>query len=107
MHRCEQRRLRERLEPDEHEHQPQRDDVPEHAYEDGELRVRGPSLAAGYWEILAPRYRQASLYSSMTLREPQYQSSELMLGITARGSRVVELPMSMRLRKAGKSKKGG
>lgn len=53
------------------------------------------------------RAMRAELACSVPLNEPQYQSSELMLGITARGSRVVELPMSMRLRKAGKSKKGG
>ncbi|WP_410638707.1 glycosyltransferase family 2 protein [Amycolatopsis sp. lyj-346] len=53
------------------------------------------------------RAMRAELACSVPLREPQYQSSELLLGVTARGSRVVELPMSMRLRKAGKSKKGG
>jgi hypothetical protein len=53
------------------------------------------------------RAMRAGLACSVPLNEPQYQSSELLLGVTARGARVVELPMSMRLRKAGKSKKGG
>jgi hypothetical protein len=53
------------------------------------------------------RAMRAGLACAVPLNEPQYQSSELLLGVTARGARVVELPMSMRLRKAGKSKKGG
>src|SRR5207248_780554 len=51
------------------------------------------------------RAMRAELACSVPLNEPQYQSSELLLGVTARGARVTELPMSMRLRKAGKSKK--
>jgi len=53
------------------------------------------------------RSMRAELACEIPLNEPQYQSSELMLGATARGARVLERPMSMRLRKAGKSKKGG
>ncbi|MEC3976421.1 glycosyltransferase family 2 protein [Amycolatopsis sp. H20-H5] len=53
------------------------------------------------------RAMRAELACAVPLGEPQYQSSELMLGMTAHGARVLELPMSMRLRKAGKSKKGG
>ncbi|WP_020660278.1 glycosyltransferase family 2 protein [Amycolatopsis benzoatilytica] len=53
------------------------------------------------------RSMHAKLACEIPLNEPQYQSSELMLGATARGARVLERPMSMRLRKAGKSKKGG
>jgi hypothetical protein len=53
------------------------------------------------------RAMRAELACSVPLGEPQYQSSELLLGVTAQGSRVVELPMTMRLRGAGKSKKGG
>jgi hypothetical protein len=53
------------------------------------------------------RAMRAELACAVPLNEPQYQSSELLLGITARGARVLERPMSMRLRKAGKSKKGG
>ena len=53
------------------------------------------------------RAMRAELACAVPLNEPQYQSSELLLGLTARGARVLERPMSMRLRKAGKSKKGG
>jgi glycosyltransferase involved in cell wall biosynthesis len=38
--------------------------------------------------------------------EPQYQSSELLLGAIARGYRVAERPIVMRKRAAGESKKG-
>ncbi|WP_199431324.1 glycosyltransferase family 2 protein [Qaidamihabitans albus] len=48
----------------------------------------------------------ADLATSVTLREPQYQSSELLLGVLARGARVLEVPLSMRLRNNGASKKG-
>nr|WP_272902366.1 glycosyltransferase family 2 protein [Brevibacterium daeguense] len=40
------------------------------------------------------------------LREPQYQSSELLIGMLARGARLRELPLSMRLRSSGTTKKG-
>ncbi|MDT7725423.1 MAG: hypothetical protein QOI21_1999 [Actinomycetota bacterium] len=53
------------------------------------------------------RAMRAELACSVPLNEPQYQSSELLLGVTARGALVLERPMSMRLRGAGKSKKGG
>lgn len=49
---------------------------------------------------------RARLACSVTLREPQYQSSELLLGVLASGARVVELPMTMRRRGDGTSKKG-
>jgi hypothetical protein len=52
------------------------------------------------------RAMRAGLASSVTLREPQYQSSELLLGVLASGARVVELPMTMRRRGDGSSKKG-
>lgn len=41
------------------------------------------------------------------LTEPQYQSSQLLLGMLAQGARYRELPLTMRLRSGGKSKKGG
>jgi hypothetical protein len=53
------------------------------------------------------RAMRAELACSVPLGEPQYQSSELLLGVTAQRGRVLELPMTMRLRNAGKSKKGG
>jgi glycosyltransferase involved in cell wall biosynthesis len=52
------------------------------------------------------RGMRAELASSVTLTEPQYQSSELLLGVLARRARVLEVPMTMRLRGAGATKKG-
>lgn len=52
------------------------------------------------------RAMRADLATSVTLREPQYQSSELLLGALARGARLLEVPMTMRLRNNGASKKG-
>ncbi|MFF5992623.1 glycosyltransferase family 2 protein [Prauserella flavalba] len=52
------------------------------------------------------RAMSAELARSVTLREPQYQSSELLLGVMARGARVLEVPMTMHLRNNGQSKKG-
>ncbi|OQO92688.1 glycosyl transferase [Saccharomonospora piscinae] len=52
------------------------------------------------------RAMRADLATSVTLREPQYQSSELLLGVLAQGARVREVPMTMRLRNNGASKKG-
>lgn len=52
------------------------------------------------------RAMRADLATAVTLREPQYQSSELLLGALALGARVVELPMTMRRRGDGSSKKG-
>lgn len=52
------------------------------------------------------RAMRSELATAVTLREPQYQSSELLLGALALGARVVELPMTMRRRGDGSSKKG-
>lgn len=52
------------------------------------------------------RAMRAELACAVTLTEPQYQASELLLGVLARGARLRELPMSMRLRNSGASKKG-
>lgn len=52
------------------------------------------------------RAMRADLACSVPLVEPQYQSSELLLGMTARGARVLEVPMTMRRRRKGASKKG-
>ncbi|WP_238153352.1 glycosyltransferase [Kribbella speibonae] len=52
------------------------------------------------------RAMRAELAIAVTLREPQYQSSELLLGALALQARVVELPMTMRRRGDGSSKKG-
>ncbi|MQA61770.1 MAG: glycosyltransferase [Actinophytocola sp.] len=52
------------------------------------------------------RAMRAELVCSVTLTEPQYQSSELLLGVLARGARLLEVPMTMRLRGTGSTKKG-
>lgn len=52
------------------------------------------------------RAMRAELATAVTLREPQYQSSELLLGALASNARIVELPMTMRRRGDGTSKKG-
>jgi hypothetical protein len=88
-------------------------------YEEADSRVRW--LGVRFFALLASvltwrrvtdtsfgfRAMHAELACTVPLNEPQYQSSELLLGVTARGARVVERPMSMRLRGDGKSKKGG
>jgi hypothetical protein len=43
---------------------------------------------------------------SVTLNQPQYQSSELMIGVLSHGWRVAEVPGRMRVRSAGATKKG-
>ena len=49
---------------------------------------------------------RAELTATVPLRQPQYQTSELLVGALSRGYRVVEQPMTMRPRNHGKSKKG-
>ena len=44
---------------------------------------------------------------SVPLRQSQYQTSELLIGALARGYRVKEVPVTVRERLAGSSKKGG
>jgi glycosyltransferase involved in cell wall biosynthesis len=52
------------------------------------------------------RAMRAGITGRVTLDQPQYQSSELMISILMQGYRVVERPMTMRVRTRGKSKKG-
>ncbi len=52
------------------------------------------------------RAMRAELTGEVRLRQPQYQSAELLIGVIARGHRVVEVPGSMLRRTAGESKKG-
>jgi len=52
------------------------------------------------------RAMRADLTGVVTLRQPQYQSSELMLGALSHGYRVREVPGTMHVRSAGASKKG-
>lgn len=46
------------------------------------------------------------LAERVPLRQPQYQTSELLIGALALGYRVVEVPVTVRPRAAGQSKKG-
>ncbi|MBO0867103.1 MAG: glycosyltransferase family 2 protein [Micromonosporaceae bacterium] len=52
------------------------------------------------------RAMRAEVTAEVTLTQPQYQSSELLIGVLRRGYRVVERPMTMRQRSGGTSKKG-
>jgi glycosyltransferase involved in cell wall biosynthesis len=47
-----------------------------------------------------------AVVDAVELRQPQYQSSELLIGALMLGFRVVEVPMTMRTRLGGKTKKG-
>ena len=49
---------------------------------------------------------RTELACTVTLRQPQYQASELLLGALAGGARLLEQPMTMRVRSAGTTKKG-
>ncbi len=48
----------------------------------------------------------AEMTANVTLNQPQYQTSELLISAVSRGYRVVERPVVMRVRSHGKSKKG-
>ncbi len=52
------------------------------------------------------RAMRAEITRDIPLDQPQYQSSELLISVICRGFRVVERPMTMRVRGRGKSKKG-
>jgi glycosyltransferase involved in cell wall biosynthesis len=83
---------------------------------DGQLRWLGVRVFAALASMLTWRritdtsfgFRamRADFACSVRLTEPQYQSCELLLGMTARSARVLEVPMTMRRRRNGASKKG-
>lgn len=52
------------------------------------------------------RAMRAEVTEAVTLQQPQYQSSELLLGVVSHGYRTLEVPASMNLRSAGTTKKG-
>jgi Glycosyl transferase family 2 len=52
------------------------------------------------------RAMRAEVTANVTLNQPQYQTSELLISALSRGYRVVERPVTMRKRHHGKSKKG-
>jgi glycosyltransferase involved in cell wall biosynthesis len=53
------------------------------------------------------RAMRAVLTEHLTLEEPQYQASELLISAILSGARFAERPVTMRARTAGTSKKGG
>jgi glycosyltransferase involved in cell wall biosynthesis len=53
------------------------------------------------------RAMRAEVTAAVTLNQPQYQASELLIGVISHGYRVVEVPATMRRRTAGTTKKGG
>jgi hypothetical protein len=52
------------------------------------------------------RAMRSEVTAAVTLNQPQYQSSELLLGVLSHGFRVLEVPGTMHVRAAGTSKKG-
>jgi len=52
------------------------------------------------------RAMRAEVTGAVRLEQPQYQASELLIGVLARGYRVAEVPATIHRRKVGKSKKG-
>jgi hypothetical protein len=67
------------------------------------------SAMTGQWTTdtsFGLRAMRAELTAAVTLNQPQYQSSELLLGVHSHGFRVTEVPGSMRMRSAGSTKKG-
>src|SRR5581483_4185295 len=53
------------------------------------------------------RAKRAGIPAALTLEQPQYQSSELLISVLAAGHRVAEVPMTIRQRGGGQTKKGG
>jgi hypothetical protein len=53
------------------------------------------------------RAMRVEVLAAVTLNQPQYQSSELLIGAVSHGFRVLEVPATMHVRSAGASKKGG
>lgn len=52
------------------------------------------------------RAMKAEVTGAVTLNQPQYQSSELLLGVHSHGFRIAEVPGTMHVRTAGSTKKG-
>jgi glycosyltransferase involved in cell wall biosynthesis len=52
------------------------------------------------------RAMTAEVTAAVVLRQPQYQSAELLMEVLAKGFRLVELPMTIRQRSHGMTKKG-
>src|SRR5699024_12559010 len=58
---------------------------------------RSPDASFGF------RAMRADVARAVRLREPQYQASELLIGVLARRARFLEVPMSVRARHTGRS----
>jgi glycosyltransferase involved in cell wall biosynthesis len=52
------------------------------------------------------RAMRAEVTGAVRLEQPQYQASELLIGVIAHGYQVLELPATIHRRKVGESKKG-
>ena len=52
------------------------------------------------------RAMRAELTGAVQLEQPQYQASELLIGVIAHGYRVLEVPATIHRRRVGESKKG-
>jgi len=68
------------------------------------------SVLTGHWATdtsFGLRAMRAGITADITLNQPQYQSSELLIGVLSHGFRVREVPGRMRVRATGASKKGG
>ncbi len=52
------------------------------------------------------RAMRAEVTGAVSLRQPQYQSAELLIGVITHGYKYVELPATIHKRKVGQSKKG-
>jgi hypothetical protein len=52
------------------------------------------------------RAMRSDVTATVRLEQPQYQASELLIGVMARGFRVAEVPATIHTRRVGKSKKG-
>lgn len=53
------------------------------------------------------RAMRADVTASVVLQQPQYQASELEIGVAMAGYRIAEVPITMKKRRSGKTKKGG
>jgi glycosyltransferase involved in cell wall biosynthesis len=64
------------------------------------MRTRVTDTSFGF------RAMRADVPVALTLAQPQYQSSELLIGVLAHGYQVAEVPMRIAAREAGTTKKG-
>lgn len=65
------------------------------------LRQRITDTSSGF------RAMRLEVLAGLTLTQPQYHASEQLVGVLCQGFRVLEVPMTMRPRLAGTTKKGG